>query len=114
MSREHWSAEKADLLTGLDESDLAFHESLSAILSCENGVLDPDDADGLALVIVNELPAAYSEGPNLLDALQTCHAFIKSLLNATADEAADFLTNNGESVEDVAFDAITKATGEQS
>ena len=49
--------------------------------------------------------------PELLEALKNANAFIESLLDATPDEATDFLTNNGENVSDTTRQAIRKAEG---
>lgn len=56
-------------LSGLSANDLALHESLSSILSCETAILDPDDADNLALAIVNEMPPVYNAAPELFTML---------------------------------------------
>ena len=51
----------------LTHSDL--HTTISAILARETSVLDPDDADSLAAVLVNDLPAVYKAAPELLTLL---------------------------------------------
>ena len=55
-------------LSGLSENDRALHSSIASVLSCEIEILDPDDADALALVVVNELPPVYNAAPDLLAA----------------------------------------------
>jgi hypothetical protein len=49
--------------------------------------------------------------PALLKALKEAQAFIRVLLNGTADEATDLLTNTGEEVEAGLRDVIDKAEG---
>lgn len=81
---DSYEDENAVDLSGLSENDLALHESLSSILSCEDGVLHPDDADGLALVIVNEIPPVYNAAPDLLEA---CKKVLASIEHNIADDA---------------------------
>lgn len=50
--------------------------------------------------------------PCLLKALEEAHAYLRLLLNSTADEATDNLTNYGEAVEERLFSAIAKATAD--
>lgn len=68
-------------LSSLSENDLALHTSISSVLSCETSILDPDDADALALVIVNELPPVYNAAPELLEVLERCADFMGSVAN---------------------------------
>jgi len=49
--------------------------------------------------------------PDLLKELKDVREWIQSLLDATPDEATDFITNNGEQVEQAIADAIVKAEG---
>lgn len=46
------------------------------------------------------------------DALTEAHAFIKSLLDCTPDEATDLLTNHGEDVEERLAKALAPAAGQ--
>lgn len=45
----------------------------------------------------------------LVKALKEGHTFLKSLLDAQPDEATDFITNNGEEVEEVLRGALERA-----
>lgn len=47
--------------------------------------------------------------PQMLETLRQCHQYIRALLDATPAEAHDFLMNNGETIEDLIFDAIKAA-----
>lgn len=74
----------------------------------------PDNCEEPELLEAAQVLVARVQSVNahddLLEALKECHEFIRSLLNATENEASDFLTNNGERVEDTAYNAIAKAT----
>lgn len=48
----------------------AMHTSIVAILECETSVLDPDDAETLATVIVQHMPPVYKAAPELLIMLE--------------------------------------------
>jgi hypothetical protein len=54
---------------------------------------------------------AKKTNAELLAALKDVHAFIESLMEMPPAEAIDFLTNNGEEVEEDIAAAIAKANG---
>lgn len=94
-------------LTHLSETDLALHECLSGILANETAILDPDDADNLALVIVEELPDWAKAAPALLEALA-------HLLGAAECDCMEHKSNVWRSYMIDARAAIAKATRELS
>jgi len=97
-------------LTHLSESDLALHTSLAGILSGETAILDPDDADNLALVIVNEMPPVYNAAPELLEVLARCADFMGSVANSRRGPSK--VSDSFRQAYKDARSVIAKATGE--
>ena len=60
---------------------------------------------------LTEMVNRANVAPELLEALREAKEFIDSLMDATTDEAGDFLTNNGDLVQERLDSAISKAEG---
>ena len=54
----------------LTASESELRKKIATILRRETSVLDPADANGLALVVVEDLPVVYRTAPELLEALK--------------------------------------------
>ena len=76
-------------------------ESYVTIADCDCSDIDIDEREANKRLFI--------AAPLMLESLKKAHQFINTLLNATPDEAHDFLMNNGEAVEDMLFDASNAA-----
>ena len=91
-------------LSGLTDSECVLHTIISEIVSRETSVLDPDDSDILALVVVEQLPEVYKAAPELLEALKQCVQRMEELQEVTNFPLAWPRV--------IAKEAISKAKGE--